>query len=63
MRHTGLLKDTTELRKLIAEHPNYPMCGLASEDANMGEYGWMYCASVSFGVGEILDCEQHINAD
>lgn len=61
MRPTGLLKDTTELRKLIAEHPNYPICVSASEDANNGDYGWTYCARVSFAVGEILDCEQHIN--
>ena len=58
---SGILADTTELKKLIAEHPDYPICVLASEDANIGEWGWMYCSDIRFSVGEILDCTQDIN--
>lgn len=53
--------DTTELKKLIAEHPEYPICVLASEDANRGDYDWEVCDTVKFQVGEILDCEQNID--
>lgn len=62
MRKTsGIVADTTELRRLMAEHPDYPICVLASEEANNGEYGWMYCSDIRFEVGEILDCEQPVN--
>lgn len=62
MRKTsGVVADTTELRKLIAEHPDYPICVLASEDANSGDYSWMYCSDIRFELGEILDCDQPVN--
>lgn len=62
MRKTrGVVADATELRKLMAEHPDYPICVLASEDANIGDYSWMYCSDIRFGLGEILDCEQLVN--
>lgn len=62
MRKTsGILADTTELKKMIAEHPDYPICVLAGEDANCGDYSWMYCSDIKFYVGEILDCEQPVN--
>lgn len=47
---------TEELKKLIAEHPDYPITVLAGESANSGDYGWMYCTSVGVGIEEILDC-------
>lgn len=52
-----LTKSTEELKKLIAEHPDYPIVVLAGECANSGDFAWMYCASISFGIEEILDCE------
>ena len=52
-----LLKQTDTLKKLIAEHPDYPICVLAGEEANGGDYSWMYCTDVRFEVGEILDTE------
>lgn len=60
-RTSGILADTTELKKLIAEHPDYPICVLAGEETNCGEYAWMYCSDIRFEVGEILDCEQPVN--
>lgn len=50
-----LTKSTEELKKLIAEHPDYPIVVLAGECANSGDFAWMYCASISFGIEEILD--------
>lgn len=52
-----LAKNTDELKKLIAEHPDYPIVVLASEEANTGDYSWSYCSDICFSVGEILDCE------
>ena len=52
-----LTESTDELKRLIKEHPNYPIVVLASEYANNGDYGWMYCSSISYGIEEILDCE------
>lgn len=53
----SLVKKTEELRKLILENPDLPIVVLAGQDANIGDYGWMYCSNVSFGIGEILDCD------
>lgn len=60
-KRSGFLADTAELKKLIAEHPDYPICVLASEDANTGDYGWTVCSKIIFSVGEILDCEQPVD--
>ena len=57
-RHTWLTHPTAteEIKKLITEHPDYPITVLAGDCANDGEYGWMYCTSVSVHIDEILDC-------
>ena len=55
--HIKLAKNTEELKKLIAEHPDYPIVVLAGEEANNGDYGWMYCSDISFGIEEILDTD------
>lgn len=52
---SGILADTTELKKLILEHPDYPIVVLVSEEANSGDYSWMYASDITFAVGEILD--------
>ena len=57
----NLTKSTEELKKLIAEHPDYPIVVLASEEANSGDYSWMYCSDISFGVDELLDVEPPYN--
>ena len=60
---SGILADTTELRKLILEHPDYPICVLGSDELNSGDYGWMYATDISFGLGEILDYDQKLDED
>lgn len=61
MMISSVLAQTTELKKLIEEHPTYPIAVLASEEANSGDYSWMYCSYIRFRVGEILDCDQPVN--
>lgn len=51
-----LAKNTDELKKLIAEHPDYDIVVLAGEEANIGDFYWMYCSEITFRLGEILDC-------
>lgn len=57
-RHTWLTHPTAteELKRLIAEHPDYPITVIAGEEANNGDYCWMYCTQVTVGIEEILDC-------
>ena len=55
----SLAKSTGELKKLITEHPDYPICVLAGEEANGGDYSWMYCSDIRFEVGEILDTDYY----
>jgi len=58
-----LTKPTDELKKMIEQYPDYPIVVLAGEVANTGDYGWMFCSSISFEVEEILDCETPYNND
>lgn len=53
----SLSKKTDELKKLIAENPDLPIVVLAGEEANSGDYSWMFCSSISFALDEILDCD------
>lgn len=56
------IKQTDELKALIAEHPDYQivvLCG--SEVCASDDFRWWYAPCLSFGIGEILDCEQDIN--
>lgn len=57
MDKSGVTKKTEELKRLIAEHPDYPIVVLAGEDANSGDYYWTYCTDISFEIGEILDAD------
>lgn len=53
----SITKGTDELKRLIDEHPDYPISVLVSPDGNE-DSGWLYfCSDVSFEIGEILDCE------
>lgn len=64
MRKTsGILADTTELREMILEHPDHPIVVLVSEEANSGDYYWMYASDITFSVGEILDKQQPFNQE
>ena len=60
---TKLAHNTEELKKLIAEHPDYPIVVLAGEEANGGDYSWMYCSDISFDVDEILDTDFYDHGD
>lgn len=56
-RHTFLTHPITEeILKLAKEHPDYPITVLVGEEANTGDFYWMYATSVSVGIEEILDC-------
>lgn len=55
----NLAKNTDELKKLIAEHPDYPIVVLAGEEANTGDYSYMYCSHIRFAVEEILDADYY----
>jgi len=61
---TGLVHDSYELRKLIAENPDLPIVVLAGEEANnCGDYYWMYCSEVSASLDEILDTTTPYNEE
>lgn len=59
--HIKLAHNTEKLKQLIAEHPDYPIVVLAGEEANGGDYSWMYCSDISFTVDEILDTDFYNN--
>lgn len=56
MQKLNLVKDSTELRKAIAENPELPIVVMVGSDAASDEYGYTYCEVVKAEVGEILDC-------
>lgn len=56
-RNYALTQPIDELKKLILENPDLPIAVLAGEDANSGWSGYMFCTSISFSIGEILDCD------
>ena len=58
------LKQTDELKELIAKYPDYPIVVIVdSEVVADYDYGWWYAPEIRFGIGEILDCEQDINEE
>lgn len=61
MKNTEILKDTTELRKLIIKNPELPLVILASNDVWGFDWDWTYCSKVTANIGEILDCEVDFN--
>lgn len=53
---------TDELKKLIAEHPDCPIAVVVNGEVCCDDtYRWWYAPSLSFDMGEILDCEQDID--
>lgn len=52
-----LTKESDELKKLILENPDLPIVVLVGEESNGGNYPWVFCSSISFGIDEILDCD------
>lgn len=57
----GVLFAAQDVRKLMIDNPDLPVCFLATEEANTGDYCTMFCTSVYAEIGEILDCQQDIN--
>ena len=56
------LKQTDELKELIAKYPDYPIVVIVNSEVVADDYyGWWYAPEIRFGIGEILDCEQDIN--
>ena len=55
---------TDELKKLISEYPDYPIVVLCESELVADDYysSW-YAPSVSFRIGELLDCEQDVNEE
>lgn len=60
-RPAGYALPATDLKKLIAGHPDYPLVVFAGDEANIGDYTFMTCSSVSAEIGEVLDCLQEID--
>lgn len=56
------IEQTDELKNLIAEHPDYPIVVICNADV-IGDDGYRsyYAPSLSFSIGEILDCDQNID--
>lgn len=53
---------TDALKKLIADHPDLPIVVIVnSEVVADDDYNWWYAPDVSFGLGELLDCDQDVN--
>ena len=52
---TGLVHDSSELRKLIAENPDLPIVVLVGEEACGCDYYWTYCSNVRVCITELLD--------
>lgn len=56
-------EQTDELKRLIQEHPDYPIVVVCSYEVVCDDGGWWYAPSLSFSIGEILDCEQDIDEE
>lgn len=56
MQKLNLVKDSTELRKAIAENPELPIVVMVGSDAACSDYYYTYCDVVKAEVGEVLDC-------
>lgn len=56
-------KQTDELKRLIEQHPDYQIVVICSSDVVCDDGGWWYAPSLSYSIGEILDCEQDIDDD
>lgn len=54
MNEAGLVHDSEKLRRLIAENPDLPIVVLAGEEANSGDWYWMYCTDVDCGIDSSL---------
>lgn len=57
-------EQTDELKKLIAENPDYPIVVICDSEVVADDgYAWWYAPKISFTLGEILDCAQDIDEE
>ena len=59
----NILKKTDELKKLIEEHPDYPIMVLCDPEVCADDYRHYVAPDMWFSVGEVLDCEQPVNEE
>ena len=57
------VKQIDELKELITKYPDYPIVVMVANEVVDDDYGWWYAPCLSFGIGEILDCEQDIDEE
>ena len=63
-KETGCLASSEELRKLIMENPDLPiMVEVETEVCLDDSYLTWIAGSVRCRIGEVLDCDQHINEE
>lgn len=60
-RPAGCTIRADDLKKLIAEHPDYPLLVFVGECANYSAYQFVVCTQLSAEVGEVLDCQQTVD--
>lgn len=53
----SIIHDAKNVRDILRKNPNLPVVVLAGDEANCGDYNFMYCSRVECNIGEILDCE------
>jgi len=53
-----------ELKRLIAENPDLPLVVMVNyEVCADAEYTWWFAPTLTFEVGDLLDCEQSVNEE
>ena len=57
------IKQTDELKELITKYPDYPIVVMVANEVVGDDYGLWYAPEISFGIGEILDCEKDIDEE
>lgn len=63
MKEYGLIHDSGELRKLIAENPDLPIVVLANEESACPDYCWTYCSYVRCALSLLLGVETPYDAE
>lgn len=56
-------KSSDELKRLIAENPDLPILVACDNDLFCDYYASTIAPSISFYVGEFLDCDQEVNEE
>lgn len=56
-------KSSNELKRLIAENPDLPIMVLCDNDLYCDYYNSTIAPSISFYLGEFLDCDQKVNEE